>query len=66
LEYGGVILMERVVALVRENGRTKILTADNSAGESVFTPQALDARGKRFLGGQNVKESPEGERKGKR
>ena len=55
LEYGSVILMDKVVALVREDGRTKILLADNSAAESGFTPQALCGRGREFPGGQNVK-----------
>jgi hypothetical protein len=65
LEYGGVILMDKVVALVREDGRTKILLRDNSAAESGFTPQVLEERGRGFLGGQNVKKSLEGGWKGK-
>jgi hypothetical protein len=60
LEYGGVILMDRVVALVREGGRTKILLSDNSAAESGFTPRALRARNSGFSGGQDVKKSLEG------
>jgi hypothetical protein len=65
LEYGDVILMDRIVSLVREDGRTKILLDDNSAAESGFTPQALEGRNGRLFGGQNAKKSLEGGWKGK-
>ena len=65
LEYGGVILMDKVVALIREDGRTKVLLTDNSAAESGFTPLVLWGRSHGFAGGQNVKKSLDGVRKGK-
>jgi hypothetical protein len=57
LEYGGVILLDNVVALVRENGRTKILLSDNSVTESCFTPQVLDWRACKFSGGKSAEKS---------
>jgi hypothetical protein len=44
LEDGGVILMEKIVALVRHDGKTTITLRDNSARESAFTPMTLDRR----------------------
>lgn len=65
LEYGGVILMDRVVALVRENGRTKILLSDNSALESGFTPQVICGRDCGVSGRTERKKSLKGAWKGK-
>jgi hypothetical protein len=48
IEDDGVILMDRVVSLVREDGKTKILMADNSALFSGFTPATLARRTAKF------------------
>ena len=50
IEDDGVILMDRVVSLVRDGGRTKILTADNGELSSGFTPATLARRAAKFRG----------------
>jgi hypothetical protein len=48
LEEDGVVLAKNIVALIRHNGRTRIVMRDNSARESRFTPATLDKRSQRF------------------
>jgi hypothetical protein len=47
LEGSDIILTENIVALVRQEGRTKITLRDNSVRESSFTPLTLKKRSAR-------------------
>jgi hypothetical protein len=48
LEDEDAVLMEKVVALVRGDGETAILMADNTVRVTGFTPQTLARRSERF------------------
>jgi hypothetical protein len=48
LEDDDVALMENVVALVRGDGETAILMADNKVKATGFTPRTLARRSSRF------------------
>ena len=53
LEDNEVILLDNIVVLVRHEGRTTIISRDNSARESAFTPATLDRRSSRLISRQN-------------
>lgn len=51
LEDNDVVFIERVVALVRTDGETKIVMRDGALGTSCFTPLTLDRRSEKYWTG---------------
>jgi hypothetical protein len=51
LEDGNVVILENVVALVRQEGGTRIVLSGGEERESGFTPLVIDRRSRNLNGG---------------
>jgi hypothetical protein len=55
LEDGNIVISENVVALVRQDGVTRVVFSDGHERESGFTPLVIDRRSANFMDGGKLR-----------